>query len=144
MTKVKELNLQTLFLLVFTGFILLHIHENQSQIMYQNRWDSISMVMMDYSQNHSPHTYQPAVYNFDFCSNFRITYLLAKLCFSLNGNWILSGANLRPSLESIGHLLDLQLALGPISTKYRPDLVRNSEDFLRIYYTLLNIRFILN
>ena len=29
-----------------------------------------------------------------------LTYLLAKLCFSLNGNWILSGANLRPSLES--------------------------------------------
>ena len=38
----------------FRIFFLLHPHENQSQIMYQNGWESIFMIMIIYSQKSLP------------------------------------------------------------------------------------------
>ena len=42
--------IESAILIFFKHFFFLHPHENQSQIMCYNEWDSIFMIMMTYSQ----------------------------------------------------------------------------------------------
>ena len=56
-----------------------HPHENQSEIMCQNRWDSIFMIMMVYSKNSFTQTFQRAVYQFSIKKN-QFLFGMDKLC----------------------------------------------------------------